>query len=189
LNFTAFYTEYGVPKTLLVPGITIRRADTGAVVVGPLANMTEVGDGFYTYDYTTVAGYDPTLPYVAVCDGWDGTPPDPDTLDQRYTYGGNILDTGSLGAGVWDEPVAAHAVPGTFGQEVQDTFTVSNEVLDLLENRLTIDTATSTLNLWDDVGTTIIKTWPIRDKTAAPGTVSLGNLPTTVPVDRDTRTL
>jgi len=185
MNFTAFYTEYGEPKTGLFPTIDIRRVDTGAVVVAAAA-MADIGGGFYKYDYLA---FNPVIPYAAVCDGWGGAPPSPDSLDQRYTYGGNTLEVASIAAGVWDEPAGLHIAAGTFGSEVNITYADAEEILDLLDNKLTIDPVLSTLNLWDDTGTFIIKTWPIKDKSGAPNTVTLTQLPFTVPVDRDTRTL
>jgi len=185
MNFTAFYTEYGEPKPGLSPTIDIRRIDLVPVPGSPFA-MLDIGGGFYAYDYLL---FNPAISYVAVCDGWAGAPPPVDSLDQRYTYGGNTIEVASIAAGVWDEPAALHVTAGTFGSEVNITYADAEEVLDLLENKLTIDPVLSTLNLWDDTGAFIIKTWPIKDKTAAPGTVTLANLPTTVPVDRDVRTL
>jgi hypothetical protein len=38
------------------------------------------------------------------------------------------------------------------------------EVIDLLENKLVINEANSTLNLYNDTGDTIIKTWPLTNK-------------------------
>lgn len=40
------------------------------------------------------------------------------------------------------------------------------ELIDLLENKLTINESNSTLNLWNDAGDTIIKTWPLTNKDA-----------------------
>ena len=112
------------------------------------------------YDYD-FAAYDPSNPYSIRCDGGS------DLLDARYTYGGNVIDTA----------------------EARDTFEMAGELLDLLENKLTIDEVNSVLELWDDAGINVIKRWPIRDKTHIGATVTLVNLPTTVPVDRYPRTL
>jgi len=57
-------------------------------------------------------------------------------------------------------------------------------LLDLLENKLTIDEGTSTLNLWNDAGSAIIKTWPLTDRNAA-SVVLVG----TDPANRGVRTL
>ena len=73
--------------------------------------------------------------------------------------------------------------------KAEDTWQMVDEILDLLENKLTIDQANSVLELWDDAGLAVIKRWPIRDKTHIAATVTLANLPTTVPVDRYVRTL
>lgn len=62
---TAYFSDAGVPKTGLSPTINIRRVDTAALVVTAGA-MSEVGDGFYKYDFS---GYDPALEYSILCDG------------------------------------------------------------------------------------------------------------------------
>ncbi len=116
MHVTAFFTEYGVPKTGLSPYINIRRSDTGAIVLAT-GNMTDRGGGWYEYDF---AGYDPTNPYSIRCDG------NLETLDNRYSYGGNVIDTA----------------------EAHDTFEIANEILDLLENKLVISDATSELWLY-----------------------------------------
>jgi len=83
-----------------------------------------------------------------------------DTLDERYNYGGGT----TLVAGV-------------------------DEILDLLENKLVVNNATSELWLYDDAGLNVVKKWPLRDKSHLANTVTLANLATTTPVDREKRTL
>ena len=61
---------------------------------------------------------------------------------------------------------------------------ILNELLDLLENKLTINEGTSTLNLWNDTGDTILKTWPLTDKDG--NNIALVG---TDPANRDTKTL
>jgi hypothetical protein len=62
---TAFFSASGTPKTGLSPTVNIRRIDTGALVITAGA-MSEVGDGFYKYDFTT---YSAALEYSILCDG------------------------------------------------------------------------------------------------------------------------
>jgi hypothetical protein len=124
MNIVAFFTSSGVPATGLSPTIRIRNVSTGALVVTDAA-MTEVGDGFYRYNYT---GYNPTIDYAIRCDGTAILP-----AAERYVYGGNeladeinevytttqTLTAGQITAGdVWDETLAVHTTPGTYGQEL-----------------------------------------------------------------------
>lgn len=60
----SFFTDNGVPKTLLVPLITIRRVSDSAVVVNALA-MTEIAGGWYKYTFANDLGED----YVVTVDG------------------------------------------------------------------------------------------------------------------------
>lgn len=76
--FTCFFTSSGAPATGLSPTITIRKVSDGSAVVSAQA-MTEVGSGWYRYDY---AGYDETLDYVFVADGGAGQP-----AGERYVFG------------------------------------------------------------------------------------------------------
>jgi hypothetical protein len=79
MNLISFFTENGVPKTGLSPTITITKLD-GTVVVSS-ASMTEVGSGFYYYDFSA---YDNAEDYVYLADGGA-------TLNnsERYTTGTN----------------------------------------------------------------------------------------------------
>jgi len=58
-------------------------------------------------------------------------------------------------------------------QQIMDATVVAikaqtDEILDLFENKLTINATTSELCLWNDAGTVIIKKWPISDKDGNP---------------------
>jgi len=64
---TVFFVENGIPKTGLSPTIRIRNVDTNALIVTD-ASMSEVGDGFYKYDF---ASYDASINYVIRMDGGD----------------------------------------------------------------------------------------------------------------------
>lgn len=61
----AFFTDSGVPKTGLSCEIKIRDIPSGSILVNNL-NMSELGDGFYYYDFTA---YDATKDYAILCDG------------------------------------------------------------------------------------------------------------------------
>lgn len=70
LNFSAYFTEYGIPKTGLSATITVLDYSDGSVVVNGQA-MTELSLGYYKYVY---AGADNTKDYVARADGGAGQP-------------------------------------------------------------------------------------------------------------------
>jgi len=136
-TITAFFTDEGAPATGLTPTIRIRRLDTGALVVTD-ASMTETGDGFYKYDFTT---YDNNLEYAIRCDGGSGL-----ADNERYTFGNSgptsdlnevkavtdkfsfsginvnsqvkgidtAVEAGLVDA-IWDELLTAHAIANSAG--------------------------------------------------------------------------
>ena len=48
--------------------------------------------------------------------------------------------------------------------DLDDLKAAMDEVINLLENKMVINEANSTLNLYDDSGDNIIKTWPLTNK-------------------------
>jgi hypothetical protein len=64
-TITAYFSSSGTPATSLSPTIRIRLVSTGALVVTDDA-MTEVGDGWYKYVYTSFV---PGIDYTIQCDG------------------------------------------------------------------------------------------------------------------------
>lgn len=98
----AFFTNQGTPATGLTPTIDIWESDGTQVVSG--ATMTEVGGGFYKYDFTD---YDGSKHYCIRADGGPTLP-----TDERYQYGTNEY------ALVWEEAVNDHQTSGTFGEKV-----------------------------------------------------------------------
>jgi len=104
MNILSFFTSSGVPATGLSATVRIRDVSDGSLVITDAA-MTETGDGFYKYDFST---YDSSLDYAIRCDGGI-TLPDA----ERYVYAGNeYVDM------VWDEKLADHTETGTFGGEL-----------------------------------------------------------------------
>jgi hypothetical protein len=72
-----YFTENGSPKTGLSATIRIRDLSDNSLVITDVS-MSEVGDGFYKYDFST---YDNTVDYSIRCDGGAVL-----TDDERYTY-------------------------------------------------------------------------------------------------------
>ena len=52
MKIVSAFTDNGVPKTGLTPTLRVRKLSDNSLVVTD-ANMSEVGDGFYQYDFTT----------------------------------------------------------------------------------------------------------------------------------------
>jgi len=82
----ASFVNSGAPATGLLPTIRIRELATNTLVVTDAA-MTEVGDGMYSYDFTT---YDNDVDYGIRCDGTA-------TLanSDRYVFGSNDVGIAS----------------------------------------------------------------------------------------------
>lgn len=102
----AFFSSSGTPSTGLSPTIRIRVATTGTLVVTDEA-MTEVGDGFYRYSFTT---YDEDASYSIRADGGAGL-----SASDRYVYAGNdnFVDD------IWDAQIADHDVVGSMASEIR----------------------------------------------------------------------
>lgn len=83
VELVAKFTNNGVPliSPSNTPTVRIRRTDTGALVVTDAA-MTELGDGFYRYDFTSA---DELLDYSARADG-DPTAAGQTTDAERYAW-------------------------------------------------------------------------------------------------------
>jgi hypothetical protein len=62
---TSFFTENGIPKTGLSPTIRIRDLSDNSLVITD-AVLTEVGDGYYSYEFVE---YDDTKDYAIRTDG------------------------------------------------------------------------------------------------------------------------
>lgn len=185
---TAFYSVSGVPSTGLTPTIDIRNIATGALVI-TAGNMTEVGSGWYKYDFTTaVAGVD----YVFVCDGGSGL-----TSIERYVAGSTDDAVAStVAAAVWDELESSHVAAGSMGLLLGNLNDVDMAVSDIptkAENAAAVWDALetshvaagsmglalsqirqietgkwaivgNTMTLYADNGTTVIKAFTITDK-------------------------
>jgi len=136
----AYFTQDGQPVTGLSPTTLIKDVDTGLDVITSAA-MSDIGDGFYRYDFST---HDPNKNYAVTCDSI--------TLSgvERYTYAssgeyGEVLDT------------------------IESTVTVVDVRTTLLRkiqtNRLELfDGATDNWVLYDDDAVTPLLTFSVSDK-------------------------
>lgn len=97
---TSFFTNNSNPATGLTPSLDIWKIDGTHVVNSQV--MSEVGGGFYYYDFTT---YNGSEDYCIRADGGAFL-----SNGERYVYGGNEM------ASVWDEINEHHTKDGSFGQ-------------------------------------------------------------------------
>lgn len=72
MNISAYFSEYGTPKTGLSATITIYDVSDSSVIINAAA-MTEMANGFYTYVF---AALDNSKEYTAICDSVTLTGPE-----------------------------------------------------------------------------------------------------------------
>jgi len=108
---SSFFTKDLAPATGLSPTIRIRDLSDNSLVVTDAA-MSEVGDGWYKYDFT---GYSTAKDYAIRSDGTS-------TLSgsERYQYAGNENFKGDVADQVWDEPIADHTASGATGEALDN---------------------------------------------------------------------
>jgi hypothetical protein len=107
MYLTVFFTESSIPKTGLSPTVKIRDVSDNSVVVNGGA-LTEVGDGWYKYDFTT---FDDTKNYTILFDGGAALP-----NSERYAASGSTgLTQSNVASAVWDEDLSTHDTLGTAG--------------------------------------------------------------------------
>ena len=76
----SYFTESGVPKTGLTAKVSVWRVSDNVKLIDDV-NMSEVGGGFYKYNY---AGYSPQVEYAIRCDGSSVL-----SNAERYSFAGN----------------------------------------------------------------------------------------------------
>ena len=194
----SFFTKNGVPQTGLTPTIRIWEVTTlgydlviGAPNGSSIASdgsMTEIldgvsSDGFYSYTFTDVNGYDPTKTYLFRSDGGA-------TLKAGERYQVSSTDptqdiaelSGSVADAVWEEPASWHTNSDTMGllenQISANTSSIAismTNAISLIEtllqyqtNRTKLDKANKTLTIYDDLGTTAIKIFDLKDSSGNP---------------------
>jgi len=119
----SFFTSSSIPKTGLVPIVDVREVPLGTLVVNS-QSMSELGGGFYYYNFTT---FDYTKDYAIVCDGSDVL-----SDSERYVFAGNESFIEDIADAVWDESVSGHTSNETFGLQ-------SQEIAGLVHSNILID--------------------------------------------------
>ncbi len=186
---SSFYTFNAIPAVGLSPLPTIRiwevDGSTETLVING-ASLSEVGDGFYQYLFST---YDPTKEYVFRTDGGTTYASDP---AERYQAGSIEVSTitnntiEDIAGQVWDQNTASHVGAGTFGlleQQIKaDTTAIAanlyvnaGSVLDLVQlivkydtNRTKIDPTLMTLTVYEDDCVTPLRVFQLLDTTGTP---------------------
>lgn len=115
---SVLFTESGLPKLGLSPTVKVREVATGTVAVAA-GVMTELGDGFYRYDFST---YDPAKDYVVVYDsvtllGAERYVGDKLSIDQ------SLLPLAEIPGVVWDEILTGttHNIPTSAGRRLRES--------------------------------------------------------------------
>ena len=158
---TTYVTTAGAPATGL--SVTVRiwrvRAATQTLVVTDAA-MTEVGDGFYKYEFTT---WDPLENYVFRSDSGVAQ-----ADSERYATGASGLTKEEVADQVWDETKADHSIVGSTGEALTNIEGIVEILLKFEANRSLIDPVAKTLTIYDDDETTPIHVFALKDSTGPP---------------------
>ena len=176
-SITAFFTKYGVPITGLSPTIVIRELHpsipTNSTIVINGISISEVGGGWYRYDFTS---YDINKNYLFVIDGGNSL-----QGGERYQSGGNENMKEEITNNLLEEQSLLHVNTGTLGLAINQTNTnVQQLVLDSIaiqsllnlllkyeKNRTKIDKVAKTLTVYQDDGITVLKVFELKDSTGA----------------------
>lgn len=84
----SFFLKNGLPATGLSPTIRIREIGSTNLVVTDDA-MVEIGDGFYSYDFSLL--FDPNIQYAVRVDGTTSL-----RSNERWKFGGNDSFVGDI---------------------------------------------------------------------------------------------
>ena len=171
-TITAFFCDAGDPKTGLTPTIRIWAINVGSpgvdsLVVGggsPQVFMTEVGDGFYKYNFP---GYNPRIDYNFRADAGASSGL---ALTDRFAVGATEAPDP---VEIWDVDVAdATAIGGSIGSTIianQATMTaLLNTLIQYECGRSEIDPIAKTLTIFESDCVTPLKVFELRDSAGNP---------------------
>ena len=145
--FNAQFTDNGAPRTGLSPTICILR-DSDQTEVVTDANMTEIGRGWYMYDFTL--SYDANEEYVATADAGSDVP-----TVERYAYGGLVITGDQINAecdtALFDyDPPTKTEMDSAFTEIKGSTWSASTDTLEHIRDKET-DIETDTNELQTDL--------------------------------------
>lgn len=192
-TITAFFCDAGDPKTGLTPTIRIWAINVGSpgadsLVVGggsPSTFMTEVGDGFYKFNF---AAYNPRIDYNFRADAGAGSGL---ALTDRFAVGATEAPDP---VEIWDvDESDATSVSGSIGESINDDLTtIISTQTTILGNQVTIianqatmttllntliqyecgrskiDPIAKTLTIFESDCTTVLKVFELRDTAGNP---------------------
>lgn len=174
---TIHFTSGSIPRTGLSPIIDIFELGTAVTASTHVVNgaaVSEVGGGWYRYDFAT---YDPAKNYVFNVDGGSVL-----ADCERYKYGGNESYVEDITKNVLEEPLIDHATTGSLAETITmikaDTASIMvseaaivillDTLLKYSRNRTKIDTANAQLIIYDNDGTTPLTTFNLKDFNGMP---------------------
>lgn len=142
VNVVSFFTSgSGSPAVGLAPTITIRNVSSSQVVIESAA-LTEIGDGWYRYQFAT---YDGDVDYAMTIDG--GSP----GLDSRYAFAGNE----NFVQDIWGTQRDLHTVTGSVGEAQRDVYDIEVGTWRILSN--------GTMELLRSGSAEVIATFDLQD--------------------------
>ncbi len=188
---TSYFASLGVPASGLTPTIRIWNINpsTNTLLVGTPDGITsnvdlpmvEMGDGFYTFDFSTLLGYDPDMSFLVRSDGGNTL-----NASDRYQVA-NIspidgVTNYTVSDQVWNEQSVDHTTAGSTGQILNSMYADVVQlrldviaILDLVElvlkyeaNRTKIDKTAKTLTVYDNDGVTPIRVFQLKDSNGVP---------------------
>lgn len=181
---SSFFTQNGAPKTGLSPTVLVWQISAGInTIVVNNAAVSEVGNGFYSYNF---AAYNPAYDYLISVDaGVSMTAYGRYSVSQLTPSGSVTIDSTAVTQivdGVWDASATAHMISGSTGETLAtikaDTTAIAvsipamNAILQRLlkydDNRTRIDKVAKTLTVYDDDGVTPIQVFNLKDSLGAP---------------------
>lgn len=177
----SFFARNGIAATGLTPVISIWSVvgNTRTPVVTS-QSTTELGDGFYSYDFTL---FDSAIDYIVSVDAGPTmtqsgryniasiTP----ALSKAVTVEQTVID--QIVDGVWDAVATDYTISGTTGEMLNhikaDTTSIAVDIIGIKQlltvlkkyenNRTKIDTTAKTLTVYDDDKVTPIQVFNLKD--------------------------
>lgn len=153
----------GTTHTLIV-GDVIGTGQNADGIMSPGID-TGVEDGFYTFVFTDLIGYDPTKKYLVRTDGGSTLP----NID-RYQAADfdEELSNATIADAVWDETAADHLTAGTTGELLTLIKSAIDNQLQYDKNRTKIDTVNNEMIIYDDDCVTELRRFKLLDSTGTP---------------------
>jgi len=159
----------------LVVGDPVGSGQATDGVMSPVVDSVE--DGFYTFLFTDINGYDPTKKYLIRVDGGSSL-----TSTERYQVTNIDPLENDIINGVWDESILDHLSPNSTGLTLSQTkantdtlylsVTAVQSLVSLIlkydTNRTKIDTTNHEMIVYDDDCVTELRRFQLLDTTGTP---------------------